>query len=347
MPRVAGTDPGTSSLDLLILQDGIVVDQTRIPAEQLRQNPTAPTEWLHARGPFDLIAGPSGYGVPMRRASEMTPRELAEMALVRPDERGRSQGIGGFSAMLRSLCESGLPVMFLPGVIHLPTVPPHRRLHRIDMGTPDKVCVAALALRQDRLLGYSVNQATFAVLELGSAFTALMVVHAGQIVDGVGGTSGPMGLVSRGAWDGEAAYLLSPLTKRDLFDGGAGLLPDRQLAGDALRESILASVLGRRAIVPFDRLYWSGRLPEVEPNWAAAILSELSRHLTVIPLDSLPGAWVKHATQGAAWIADALATGEAASSLASLELSAARGSVLDHLPGPRGDAVRQAFADGV
>src|SRR5947209_11657058 len=149
MPRVAGADPGTSSLDLLVLDDGRVADQARFPPEQIQADPGAPVRWLRERGPFDLIAGPSGYGLPLVRAADCTEEQLALMSLVRPDERGRKQGLAGFSALARAFRDSGLPVVFLPGVIHLPTVPEYRKFNRIDLGTADKLCVAALAA--DRL----------------------------------------------------------------------------------------------------------------------------------------------------------------------------------------------------
>src|SRR5262245_45152814 len=122
--RVAGTDPGTSSLDVVVLDDGVVTDQGRFPAGELQADPSAPVRWLLERGPFDLIAGPSGYGLPLKRVGDCTPQDLALMTLVRPDERGpddaRRQGVLGFSALLQALCASSLPVVFLPGVIHLP-----------------------------------------------------------------------------------------------------------------------------------------------------------------------------------------------------------------------------------
>ena len=53
----------------------------------------------------------------------------------------------------------------------------------------------------------------------------------GQIVDGVGGSSGPLGVRAAGALDGELAYLLGPaLSKRTLFTGGA--LDPRGAGGD-------------------------------------------------------------------------------------------------------------------
>src|SRR5262249_25179851 len=92
--------------------------------------------------------------------------------------------------VVRAFRDSALPVMFLPGVIHLPTVPPHRKLNRIDLGTPDKLCVAAVAL---------AGGATDAcVVELGSAFTACLPGEGGWAVAGrrgwPGGYVGPVGL---------------------------------------------------------------------------------------------------------------------------------------------------------
>src|SRR5213593_2132404 len=55
-------------------------------------------------------------------------------------------GIGGLRALVRALARSGLPVVLTPGVIHLTSVHEHRKINRVDMGTADKVCVAALAI---------------------------------------------------------------------------------------------------------------------------------------------------------------------------------------------------------
>ena len=117
---------------------------------------------------------------PSCAAADCSDAQLNLMSLVRPDERA-AKGVGGFSAMLRALRDSGLPVTFLPGVIHLPTVPSHRKLNRIDLGTADKLCVAALALAQHN------RDEPALVVEFGSAFTAMMVLKNKQIVDGLGG----------------------------------------------------------------------------------------------------------------------------------------------------------------
>ena len=50
MPRVAGCDPGTSSLDILAVEDGRVLGQVRIEPDELRADPTLPVQWLRETG---------------------------------------------------------------------------------------------------------------------------------------------------------------------------------------------------------------------------------------------------------------------------------------------------------
>jgi predicted butyrate kinase (DUF1464 family) len=338
--RVAGTDPGTGSLDVLILEDGAVAEQCRFTPKQMQGDPALPVRWLSERGPFHLIAGPSGYGLPLVRAADCTPRDLALMTLVRPDERGpddaRRQGVLGFSSMLRELLASNLPVIFLPGVIHLPTVPPHRKINRIDLGTADKLCVAALALVQrTRKLDIEYQAYHGCVLELGSAFTACMVLSGGQIVDGLGGTSGPPGWRASGAWDGELAYLLSPLQKRDLFAGGVASVSDAAIGRRMFRESLVKAVSSLRSVTRFEEVVLSGRLLETEPELVEDVAADLSLIVRVVFLESLTGAWVKHAAQGAALLADGLARGRYASLVEQLQLKAASGTALDWVCHPR------------
>src|SRR5262249_26429976 len=155
----AGCDPGTTSLDVVVMDDNVVVDQMRFSPDEIRSDPEAPVRWLQARGPFDLVAGPSGYGLPLVRAAACTPQQRALLTLVRTADADAS-GVGGFTELVDAFCRCALPVVFLPGVVHLPTVPAHRKLNRIDLGTADKVCAVALALTR-RPAG------TFCLLELG------------------------------------------------------------------------------------------------------------------------------------------------------------------------------------
>ncbi|MEW4568251.1 DUF1464 family protein [Tautonia sp. JC769] len=333
MPRVVGTDPGTGSLDLLLLVDGEVADQARLAPDA---STASLIEQLRRWQPLDLIAGPSGYGLPLVRNEDATAEDLALMTLVRPEERGRSLGVGGFSGWLDALVRSDLPVVFLPGGIHLPTVPAHRKALRIDLGTADKVAVAALGLWIDAdERGLPPSESTFAVVEIGSAFSAILVIEQGALVDASAGSAGPIGVRSSGLWDGEAAYWLGPLSKQDLFRGGLDDLGEVGLR--AFQESLRKHLAGLREVTPFDRIYLSGSAAD-RPELGPLVRETLARFGRVSPLDSLPGAWVKHAAQGAALLADGLAGGRHADLVASLRLREASGTALDglaHLRGPR------------
>jgi predicted butyrate kinase (DUF1464 family) len=217
-----------------------------------------------------------------------------------------------------------VPLLFLPGGFHLPTIPPHRKVNSIDLGTADKVCVAALALWFDSQDTGGFNRSTFAVVEIGTAFSAILVVDRGRLVDASAGTRGPIGLRSQGSWDGELAYWNSPLTKNDLFHGG--LTDLGELGESAFRESLVKHLAGLQAVTRFERIYLSGR-GLAQPEIGSLVEEASVRFGRTIKLPNLPGAWVKHAGQGSAILADALAGGRFAPLAESLQLSAAVGSV--------------------
>src|SRR3954453_20833326 len=146
MPRVIGIDPGTVSVDLCGLDNGAVFLDRTLPTADALANPAVIIDILdaaHRTAPVDLVAGPSGYGLPLTRAQELTANDLRLAFLA---AEGESGGIGGLRSLMRALKATMLPVVLTPGVIHLQTVPAHRKMNRVDMGTADKVCAVALAL---------------------------------------------------------------------------------------------------------------------------------------------------------------------------------------------------------
>ncbi len=335
MTCVVGSDPGTSSLDLVLLVDGEVADQTRLLPDEFRNDPEIVSRRLGRWSPLDLVAAPSGYGLPLVRGEAFTEDHLEQMSLVRPDERGHDAGVIGFRAWVRAFVRSGAPLVFLPGGLHLPTIPDHRKAGAVDVGTADKVAVTALALWFDALEWGGFDRSTFAVVEIGTAFSAMLVVERGVIVDASAGTRGPIGLRSGGYWDGELAYWRSPLSKNDLFRGGLADLGAIGLA--AFRESLIKHLAGLKAITPFERIYLSGRGLD-EPEMMRLVADTLAPFGKISALPSLPGAWVKHAAQARALLADALAGGEFIRLAESLQLASASGSVWDVLePSPRGE----------
>ena len=273
MVRVVGSDPGTSGLDLLLLEDGAVVDERSFQAGDLAADGDLVSRLFASWAPIELAAAPSGYGLPLVRGEALTEDHLEQMSLVRPADRGRESGVVGFRAWVRAFRSSGAPIVFLPGGLHLPTIPGYRKVNSVDMGTADKLCVAASALWFDSLQSGAFDRSTFAVVEVGTAFSAILVVERGRLVDASAGSRGPIGIMSQGSWDGEVAYWRGPLTKNDLFRGGLKDL--KALGPDAFRESIVKHLAAMQTITPFERIYLSGR--GLETPEIASLVEDASR----------------------------------------------------------------------
>jgi predicted butyrate kinase (DUF1464 family) len=273
-------------------------------------------------------------------------RELALMVLKRADEPAERVGIAGMRTIVRALIAADVPLVFGPGAIHLPTVPAYRKWNRIDLGTADKVASVALGIvDQAQRLGIAYAETRFVMLELGGGFSAAMAVDGGRIVDGFGGSTGPIGARACGALDAEVAYLIGgALSKRTIFSGGAlnpdgeadlgapdALLrlredPSAQEGWLALEEGAAKAVLALTASVRAPReVLVSGRLAAA-PGLLDA-LAERLRHVAPVR----PALAVKTAARGAALLADGLAGGPYAPLVDCLALREARGGVLDHL----------------
>jgi predicted butyrate kinase (DUF1464 family) len=240
--------------------------------------------------------------------------------------------------------------VFTPGVVHLLTVPEHRKVNRVDMGTADKVCATALAAHDFAMRrGCSVADVSLIHLELGGAFSAAIAVEQGQIVDGLGGSSGPMGVWSPGALDGEVAFLAGTITKGMLFEGGAGTYAgeDRgnvdwiaapntgpaKTAWLAYIESAVKAVATLLVSAPSAvELVLSGRVARFD-----RVRGHLARRLTTIApqlaVQRLRGfaANAKQGAQGAAIVASGLAGGQEAALVKRLGIQRATGTVLDHV----------------
>jgi predicted butyrate kinase (DUF1464 family) len=237
-----------------------------------------------------------------------------------------------------------MPVVFGPGVIHLPSVPCHRKYNRIDLGTADKVCSVAYAIvDQASRIGIGYDETSFVLVELGGAFTAAVAVGSGRIVDGAGGSSGPIGVRAAGAMDGELAYLLGPsMSKRTLFSGGAldpvgGAAIDLRSSWDApahadgwaaLLEGAAKAVRGLAASVPGPReVMVAGRVARLDGP-VSALASLLA---DVAPVRALVAGTASTAAHGGALLADGLAGGRHETLVAALGLREAAGTVLDHV----------------
>ena len=308
------------------LDGGEVVLERSFRTADVGADPAPLVEALVEHGPFELVLGPAGYGLPLVPGEQVGERELALMLLLREDEPHGPVGVGGMRAIVRALIAAGLPLVFGPGAIHLPTIPAYRKWNRIDLGTADKVASAALCIAdQARRLGIDFAETSFVMLELGGAFSAALAVDGGRIVDGLGGSAGPIGARACGALDAEVAYLLGgALSKRTVFSGGAldprgeldlsaGLAalrrdPRHREGWLALEEGAAKAALALTVSVPAPReILVAGRLAQ-----APGVIEALGERLAAVapvPAVAGVGADAKAAAHGAAVLADGLAGG--------------------------------------
>lgn len=361
MTRTIGIDPGTVSFDVCGLDDGQVFLDTTLPSPDFAANPQTLIDLLQSARPVDLIAAPSGYGLPLVPIEQFGDQERFLFTLVDERERGRIPVLGGMGKMIPLMKASGLPILFIPGVIHLPTVPAHRKANKLDMGTADKLCCLTLGIYdQARHYGIPYRETSFILAEVGGAYTAVMAVDGGKVVDGLGGTVGGPGYYSLGSMDGELAYLLGSFHKEVLFTGGVAFMaghpessPEQladlaetderaHMAWEALLEGVVKSVAAELVVVPKPReIVISGRLCRTDK-----IRQELIRRLSNLgPVRRVEGLAkvAKEAAQGAAIMADGLAGGRCAELVETMHIRGAAGTVLDYLHIRDSDALRRKY----
>lgn len=346
--RVVGIDPGTRSFDVLGLEDGEVFLDESIPSSMIAEKPERLVRLLMNARPLDLVVGPSGYGLPLKHISELTDDDLFQSVLVRPDDT-KIPVLTGLTRAVKELRKTGLNIVFIPGVVQLPTVPEHRKINAIDMGTADKLCCAVLAVYDySRRHAVPFDEVSIILLEIGFGYNAGIAIERGRIVDGIGGTRAGPGFLTSGAMDGEVAYLLGSFSKATLFSGGVRTIvgdekltpeefPKRakteknaRLAWEAFMEGLEKTARALQASLRKPQaIIISGRLSNVPE-----IYSELADRLsTIARVEKLVGlqAKAKAAAQGAALIADGLAGGKSKSLIDHMRITEASGTVLDHV----------------
>ncbi|RLI03126.1 DUF1464 domain-containing protein [Candidatus Bathyarchaeota archaeon] len=344
--RVAVVDPGTKSFDVCGLENGKLILAQQIPTKKILKNPDLLIKTLKNYN-FDLIVGPSGYGLPLTQLNK-TRYEIFKLSLIKPSDKKLKPQIGLRNVLLK-LKNSGLNVYMISSVKHLPTVPTHRKINKVDMGTADKVCCAALAIQnQAKHYNLTYQETSFILVELGFGYNAFLAVEKGKIVDGIGGTLSHIGFLSQGFFDGELAYLLGRITKPMLLTGGAALIagmkkpnPEKfmekidknkrfSLAWEAYLEGIEKDVLSLKASIKNPKeILVSGRFVKIEKAYKE-ILNRLSSYGRVRKLEGFTFK-VKEAAQGAALIADGLAEGKYKNLIECMEIKKAKGSFLDYI----------------
>lgn len=216
-----GIDYGTKSWKVALLQEEKVEDLREF--EDSLQVLSYLDEVV-AKYPSLPIVLPSGFGIPLKKVQEIQEQDIFEMTLKKGEPR--ELGLGKFLEILKT---RNIRAYCIPAVKLLPSIPIYRKINKIDLGTSDKLCSIAFIektlLEKASWKGSSSQNVDFQgmdflMLEVGYAFTCLLVVKDGQIIDALGGTAGCMGPKSRGSIDGELAYLYNFDTKAQIYSGG-------------------------------------------------------------------------------------------------------------------------------
>lgn len=359
--RALGIDPGTKDFDLCCIEDDvdhIVLDES-LSSQLVAEDPAAVFNVIKGVEP-DVVVGPSGYGLEFKHISDFTSNDVALTTL---DKVGDVEipVLAGLRRLLWMMKDAKMNAFSIPGVVQLPTIPHHRKINKIDMGTADKTCVAAYAI-WDQAQRYEIDydETNLICLEMGFGYNAAQIVEKGQIVDGIGGTIFPgPGYLTLSLMDGELAYLLGAFTKLRLFEGGASHIASAHNEATIMEPDEFAKgiELGKESYVTA----WSSMLEGIvkavamgltvlnEKPGAVVLTGRLSRIKTIydgvkaelsrkfkLQVQS-PGRFTEKAkdvAQGAAIIANGIGEGCYKPLVDRMKIKESKGTVLDYIQLP-------------
>jgi len=360
MPRVLGVDPGTKTFDIAVVEDGVVKAEKSLETSMIAKDPNVLIGAIKSFE-IDYIAAPSGYGAPVTRGDEVIdPRRFAVEVLLLSTEddirRGVEAGEVGiwvYDALAKAVeylvNNFGSRVIFLPGVIHLPTVPWYRKINKVDMGTVDKLAASFLATHTyARREGIDYDKVNIVVSELGFGYNAAMAIKNGKVVDGVGGTNASIGTLTAGALDLEVVAHVSSWERWDVFHGGIfyyandydlneyakayeqGIEPLASLFKSFV-EDVAKDIVRMLISTPkAEAVLLTGR--HSRNKTLVSLLQEFIRDYEVRPVELLPGAsFSKEAAQGYAAIGEGLTGGAFQELVKHMEIENACGTVVDYL----------------
>jgi len=312
-----GVDAGTESYEIFVLEDGEFSAES-LKSDLVREEPERIVEAIDSCE-ADVYAGLSGYGIPVKRFSQLSEEEVFFMTLNLDKERSI-----GLRVVIEEIRRRDLNFYTIPGVIHLPTVPEWRKFNRLDIGTSDKLCSAVLAVLE-LSKEVEISRQNFIIAEIGYGFSSFIAVKNGKIVDGIGGTSGFPGYSSLGSLDAELAYVLGGFPKSLIFSGGVRSYVEER-GGDALE---LLSEFVLKGLKAVEVSLGRAELCILSGKFARALEDRIAEEYETRILKGFGIG--KQSAQGAAVIANAIAGGEFREIVEHMEIFSAKGTIFDHL----------------
>jgi predicted butyrate kinase (DUF1464 family) len=347
--RVLGIDPGSKSWDFFGLEDDKIILDTSLPTKELINEPQKAITIIKTVEDINLMVAPSGFGLPLKNVDELTESDIF-FTLLKFDQKEKDKLVG-LGEVLRLIKAQNIPGIIVPGVKHLPTVPKYRKINKIDMGTADKICTAVTGIR-DQMESFNIapQDTNFIMVEIGYGFTAVLAIENGQIIDGIGG-SNIMGFRACGSLDGELAYLIKNIHKRNIYKGGVAyisgysdlslkeitLLAEKDEQTKIALKAYLSSV--KKAVFGISSSYSNkGKIKEILLAGRGAGLGYFKEKMINGLKDVAPvrvmnsfSQIAKRAAQGAAFIADGILGGRFEPIIKNLKLQEASGSILDDI----------------
>lgn len=346
---VIGIDPGSKSWDFFGLEDDKIILDTSIPTKELIREPQKAIAIIKSVENIDLITAPSGFGLPLKKVKDLSEKDIF-FTLLKFEQQEKNKLIG-LGKILRLIKAENIPGVIVPGVKHLPTVPRYRKINKIDMGTADKLCTAVTGIR-DQIDRFNIGpeNSNFIMVEIGYGFTAVLAIENGQIVDGIGG-SNIMGFRACGSLDGELAYLIKNIKKKNIYKGGVAyisgysnmslkeitLLAEKDDQIKTALKAYISSV--KKAVFGISSSFSSKeKISEILLAGRGAELKYLREKIVnalneVAPVRLMKSysQIAKHGAQGAAFIANGILGGEFQPIIDNLKIKEASGSILDDI----------------
>lgn len=347
--RCLGIDPGSKSWDFFGLEDNKIILDTSLPTKEIINDPQKVIVIIKSVKDIDLMVAPSGFGLPLKNVNELTEQDIF-FTLLKFDQKEKDKLVG-LGKVLRLIKAQNIPGIIVPGVKHLPTVPKYRKINKIDMGTADKICTAVTGIK-DQMDTFKVGpeNTNFILVEIGYGFTAVLAIENGQIIDGIGG-SNIMGFRACGSLDGELAYLIKNIHKKNIYKGGVAyisgysdlslkeisLLAEKDTQTKIAIKAYLSSV--KKAVFGISSSFSSKeKIKEILLAGRGSNLTFFREKMTQTLKDIAPvrlmnsfSQIAKRAAQGAAYIANGILGGKFEPIINNLKLKEASGSILDDI----------------
>ena len=344
-----GIDPGSKSFDFFGLDNNKTILDTSLPTKELINDPQKVIDIIKSVKDIDLMVVPSGFGLPLKDVKDLTEKDIF-FTLLKFNQKEKNQVLG-LGKVLRLIKAQQIPGIIVPGVKHLPTVPRYRKINKIDMGTADKICTSVTGIRdQMERLKITPEKTNFIMVEIGYGFTAVLAIENGQIIDGIGG-SNILGFRASGSLDGELAYLIKTIHKRNIYKGGVAyisgysdlslkeitLLAEKDEQTKTALKAYLSSV--KKAVYGISSSFsHKNQITEILLAGRGANLTYLKEKMInglsdVAPVKLMKSysQIAKRAAQGAAFIANGILGGEFEPIVANMQLKNASGSILDDI----------------